>query len=218
MKIHHKEDAENLARKFKYLANRFDIKLNTIISHASQPAGHGVGPLLEAKDALKVLEQREDRPLDLEEKSVGLASELIELCLEDSKDDVKEKAKEFGTTKNWAQQILKAGLAHKKMLEIIEAQNGDAGIESEKLNAGPMSKRVKSERSGDVESINSKNITIIAKILGAPHDRRAGIYLNKRVSDKVQKGEELFEVYAEGEHRLTEAIHSLDMFPIYEIE
>lgn len=218
MKIHHKEDAESLARKFKYLANRFNLKLETIISQASQPAGRGVGPLLEARDALKVLEQKEDRPLNLEEKALKLAASLLSLCLEDAKDDIKKKASQFETTMDWAKYILSEKLAHKKMLEIIEAQRGDPGVTSEKLHPGPESKGIKSEKSGTVESINNRNISIIAKILGAPQDARAGLYLHKRIGDKVESKELIFEIFSEKENRLNEATDSLEMFPIYDLK
>jgi AMP phosphorylase len=218
MKIHHKDDAESLARKFKYLADRFDMKLTTIISRASEPAGCGIGPLLEARDALKVLEQKEDRPIALEERSLKLAAELLKLCLENATDEIKEKSKNYSSEEDWAKQILTSGDAHKRMLEIIEAQGGDLNITSDKLHAGPKEKDVKASRSGKVESVNNRNISIIAKILGAPQDREAGIYLQKRIGDKIEKNEIKFTIYAETDHRIEEAVDSLDMFPIYEVE
>ncbi len=217
MKVHHKEDAEDLARKFKYLAHRFSLKLETIIAHAKEPAGNGIGPLLEAVDALKVLEQDPTRPMSLEIKSLRLASALLTLCLEDAEGSVKEEAAKYQTTYDWATDILTSGRAHKKMMEIVDAQEGDATITWNKLHAGPKTLAVKSKKSGKVESINSHNVSLIAKILGAPQDRRAGLYLHKRVDDEVKNGEVLFDLYAETEHRLSEAVDSLEMFPIYEI-
>ncbi len=217
MKVHHKEDAEDLARKFKYLAHRFDLKLETSIAHAKEPAGNGIGPLLEAVDALKVLEQDPTRPMALEAKSLKLSSELLTLCLEDAEGAIKQEAAKYKTTFDWASEILKSGRAHKKMMEIIDAQEGDPTITWDKLHAGPKKTAFKSKKSGRVESINSHNVSLIAKILGAPQDRRAGLYLHKRVDDEVKNGEDMFDLYAETEHRLSEAVDSLDMFPIYEI-
>ncbi len=218
MKVHHKEDAEALARKFKYLAKKFDIKLEAIVSHASEPAGNGIGPLLEAVDALKVLEQKEDRPLALEKKSLILASELLTLCLEDAQGPVKEESEKYPDTLSWATDILVSGRAHKKMMEIVAAQKGDPTITSDKLHAGPFTKKVKSDKKGVVKGIKSPNITIIAKVLGAPQDHKAGMFLRMRVGDAISEGEVLFDMYSETEHRLKEAEDSLDLFPIYEIE
>ncbi len=218
MKIHHKEDAQNLARKFKYLANRFNIELKVLISQASQPAGFGIGPLLEARDALIVLEQKKERPMDLEKKSIDLASELLTICLKDADVSIIEESKKHASPREWAGYILSSGLAHKKMLQIIEAQKGDPKITSDDLKPGPKAKSVKSDKSGEVVSVNNRNISIIAKVLGAPQDRRAGIYLHKRIGESVKKDELLMDLYAEGDHRLSEGVDSLEMFPIYEID
>jgi AMP phosphorylase len=218
MKVHHKDDADNLAKKFKYLAKRFDIKLETLVTHASEPAGNGIGPLLEARDALKVLEQKNDRPLPLEKKSLDLAAELLKLCLEDAQGPIKEEAAKYETTLAWATDILASGRANKKMMEIISAQKGDPTITSDALHAGPFMKTVEADRKGVVKSVKSTNLTIVAKVLGAPQDHKAGIYLHKRIGDKVDVRDTLFDMYSETEHSLSEASDSLEMFPIFEIE
>lgn len=218
MKVHHKEDAEDLAKKFKFLARKFDIHLEAIVSHASEPAGSGIGPLLEAKDALRVLEQKEDRSLPLEKKSLELASELLKICLEDAEGSIKDEASRFENTLAWATEILTSGQAHKKMMEIVEAQDGDPTITSDQLHAGPHSKEVRSDKSGVIRSVKCTNVSIIAKVLGAPQDHRAGMLLHKRIGDSVSNDEVLFKVFSETEHRLREAHDSLDLFPIYDIE
>ncbi len=218
MKVHHREDGENLARKFKYIANKFNIKLEVILSHAYEPAGNGIGPLLEAADALKVLEQEETRPMQLEKKSLKLAGSLLSLCLESASEKIKEEAKKFETPEKWAEDILTTGVAHKKMMEIIDAQKGDATITSDKLKPGSKTKEVKSDKSGVVKKVNNRNVSLIAKILGAPTDAKAGLFLRKRVDDEVKNGEVMFDMYAQKENNLEEAIDTFRNFPIYEIE
>ena len=218
MKVHHREDGENLARKFKYIANKFNIKLEVILSHAYEPAGNGIGPLLEAADALKVLEQDPTRPMQLEKKSLKLAGSLLSLCLESASEKIKEEAKKFETPEKWAEDILTTGVAHKKMMEIIDAQKGDATITSDKLKPGSKSKEVKSDKSGVVKKVNNRNVSLIAKILGAPTDAKAGLFLRKRVDDEVKNGEVMFDMYAQKENNLEEAIDTFRNFPIYEIE
>lgn len=218
MKVHRVEDAENLGRKFKFIANKFDMKMDVLLSHESEPAGNGVGPLLEAVDVLKVLERTEDRPLVLEKRSVELAGKLLKLCLEDAPDEVKEKAKLYQDPEVWAQSILDSGQAHTKMMEIIDAQGGNSFISSDKLHPGSQKKIIRASHSGVVSLIDSKNISLISKILGAPGDEKAGMFLHKRLKDKVAKGDELFSFFSTSEHRLSEAIDSLEMLPIYEVE
>src|SRR3989338_4785885 len=70
MKIRRREDAEKIERKFKTLGKKFDMEIVVDINEVRQPAGYGVGPVLEARDVLSVLEQRKSRSLMLEEKTI----------------------------------------------------------------------------------------------------------------------------------------------------
>lgn len=219
VKIHREEDAKILKRKFQYLAGKFKIKLESFIHKVDEPAGSGIGPLLEAKESLKVLEQTDDRSFVLEEFAIELSSRLLSLCLEDASREIKYKFDtKYKETKEWAREILRSGRALEKFKEIIKAQNGNFDITSSKLKPGSHCSTLKAEFRGKMSRIDSKNITIIAKILGAPEDRRAGIYLYKKLNDEIQKGDNIISLYSENEHRLKEALDTLDFFPMFEIE
>lgn len=219
MKVHSLDDAQSLAKKFKYLAGKFDLKLEVLITKSNQPAGNGIGPLLEAADALRVLEQSADRPLDLEEKSLDLSGALLDLCIHDASDEMKNTFKaRYKSGREWATEILKSGKAHEKMMEIIKAQGGNAHVKSTHLRPGKFSKIIKSSKSGVVAHVNCRNISILAKILGAPQDARSGLFLHRRMHDKVAVHGELYTLYSDSEKRISEAVDSIQMFPIYEIE
>lgn len=219
MKVHTKDEAEKLAKKFEFIAGKFDIKLKAFIKRSFQPAGNGIGPLLEARDALRVLEQSDDRPVDLEDRAVEISGRLLELCLEDAKESVKKEFKsKYTSTEQWAREILTSKKAHQKMMEIIEAQNGDPKVESKDLHPGRFSMSIRQGFSTKVKSINNKNVTSIARILGAPKDRRAGIFLSKRRGQEVSKGEETAILYSQSEKMLNEAVDSLKLFPIFNFE
>ena len=156
--------------------------------------------------------------MQLEKKSLKLAGSLLSLCLESASEKIKEEAKKFETPEKWAEDILTTGVAHKKMMEIIDAQKGDATITSDKLKPGSKTKEVKSDKSGVVKKVNNRNVSLIAKILGAPTDAKAGLFLRKRVDDEVKNGEVMFDMYAQKENNLEEAIDTFRNFPIYEIE
>ncbi len=219
MKVHTKDDAEFLAKKFEYIAGKFDIKLKTFVNRSFQPSGNGIGPLLEARDALRVLEQSEDRPIELEQRSVDIAGRLLELCLTDSSKSMQEEFKnKYETGGQWAKDILVTKKAHKKMQEIIDAQKGNPEIESNDLKPGKYSMCLKAGFDTKIKSINNKNITSIARILGAPLDKKAGIYLLKRRGDEIKKGEDVVEFYSQNEVLVQEAAESLKLFPIYSFE
>lgn len=206
VKVHRIKDAEFLAKKFLFLAKKFSIKLKVLIHKTDQPGGRGIGPVLETREALKVLEQTPDRPLDLEIRSLNLAGNLLDLCLEDSPKDKQEKIKkEYGNGIGWATKILQEGIAHKKMQEIIAEQDGNPHASSKTLHPGKHTHVVKSELSGKVKEIDSKTLTTLAKTLGAPDQKGAGLYLHKKIGEEIKKDDPLYTLYSEKEYNLQKA-------------
>lgn len=217
VKVHSEEDAKMLKNKFENLARKFKIKIRIRIHKTEEPAGRGIGPLLEVREALKVLEQAPDRPLDLEQRALWLADELIDLCLSDADENIKKNMIEkFGTIDAWTKHILTSGAAHQKMKDIIKAQGGNPDITSNQLHPGDKSHKVLAEKQSTITKINSKNISKIAKILGCPKDTKAGIYLHKKIGETAIKGDVLFSLYSTNTHNLIEAIDSLTSFPLLE--
>jgi len=213
VKVHSKEDCEVLERKFKMLARKFGIKLEVFIHKVDEPAATGIGPLLETRDALMVLEQRSDRPMELEKRSIALCGLLLDLCL-----DKKSPPKPFKNGEEWAQHILSSGQAYEKMREIIEAQGGDSFITSEDLKPASNRGYVRAHKNGKISLVHNKNISLAAKILGAPDHKNAGMMLKKALGEEVKKGEELAVLYSDSDYKIKEVKETLDLFPIYEIE
>ncbi len=217
VKVHTLKDAKTLSQKFEYLAKKFNIKIKVLIYKTDEPAGRGIGPVLEIRDSLKVLEQDKDRPIDLEVRSLAITTALLELCFEDSPN--KEKMlKDFGNVYNLALTILQKGIALEKFKEIIKAQGGNPSITSKKL---PMAKNKFEEKAikpGVVNELNIKNITHIAKILGAPEMKESGIYLNKKIGESVEVGDVLYTLFSEKVYNLKEGKDSIKNFPILTYE
>jgi len=212
VKIKHFKDAEIIAKKFLLLGKRFGIKIVIDINHTLGPAGRGIGPALEARDVLRVLEQSKDRPLALERKALRLSGKLLDLCFADLKRGREKNGEEV------ALEILSSGLALKKMREIIQVQGGNPDISSEKIKLGKFKKEVKSEKKGKIVQINNHQITVICRILGTPQDKEAGIFLMKGFDEQVDKGDILFIMYANNKWRLREAEETLKNLPILKIE
>jgi len=215
VKIHSIKDARILKEKFEKLGRKFSVKVRCMIHKTEQPFGRGLGPLLETRDALRVLEQREGRPVDLEVRSLELAASLLDLCMEDASKTLRDQIKKnYGNTAGWATHLLRSGQALGKLKEIIKAQNGDPLVTSEKLEPGKFSYQVKAHKTGRIQQIHSKNATIICKILGAPKDKKAGIYLDKKIGERVEKNEVIYTIYSQKEYNLKEAKESLPNFPV----
>lgn len=212
MKIQHFKDAQIIEKKFLSLAKRLNKKIVIDVNETLEPAGRGVGPILECRDVLRVLEQDPLRPLALEAKALRLASKLLDLCFEDI------DKKKVGTGEQVALEALKSGKALHKMKEIIKAQQGNPHISSSTLTLAKFKKEVRSHKKGRISSIDNYRISIIAKILGSPEDKGAGMYLEKRLEEKVDKNDILLTLYSNDKWRLKEALDTYDHMPISKIE
>lgn len=215
MKVRTQDDAEKLKEKFGYLAKRFKIKVHVFINRTNEPAGRGVGPTLEVREALRVLQQKQNKALDLETRALDLAGGLLDLCLEDSKSLAPKIKKQFGNGREWARTILEEGVAWLKMQEIIKAQGGNPNIDSENLRPARFHFEVEAGHKGRILEVNNKNLTVIARILGAPTTKNAGLYLNKKIGDEVSLGETIFTIHAASSYNLEEAKETLKTLPIY---
>jgi thymidine phosphorylase len=162
-----------------------------MITDGSQPIGNGIGPALELIDVIKVLDQEQSGPKDLEAKALLLAGQLLEMT---------GKAKK-GCGIKLAGEILHSGKAYEKFKEIIKAQNGKIKV----IKLGNFKEDIHSRKKGKVIEIDNKLISFLARLAGCPIDKYSGIYLHKHVGDEVKKGEKIMTIYCESKHRLNEA-------------
>jgi thymidine phosphorylase len=210
MKVRHKTGAHEVSQKFAKLADHFHIKMIPYIQEVHQPVGLGIGPYLEGRDVLSVLQQHKDRPLLLEQKVITLAGKLLDLCYKEANMDKDGEAE--------AKRILTSGLAFKKFQEIVDAQGGNGDIDLATFKGTTHKKEVHATQSGTIREINHFNLNSIAKVLGAPKDKYAGILLHKRLYDKVYNKESLMLLHSTNPYHLKEAEETIKSFPIYIIE
>lgn len=182
-KVRQMRQALALRKLFEFVGDRLNIHLEVMITDGRQPIGLGIGPVLEARDILKVLNNDPDAPADLRQKSLQLAGRIIEFD-----PDVRG-----GQGYNIARDILESGRACAKMNNIIKAQ----GKKEIDLKPGKLCYQVCADRDGVVSNIDNFQTAKIARIAGAPMEKRAGVDLLKKLGDKVSKGESLFKIHAE---------------------
>lgn len=182
-KVRHMQEALQLRKLFEYTGDRLGIHLEVIITDGSQPVGRGIGPVLEARDVMQVLNNDPEAPADLRQKALRLAGRLLEFD-----PDVRG-----GYGYNIARDILDSGRALIKMEAIIEAQ----GKQKEDYQVGKLHFDVCANSAGVVTSIDNYLLAKMARLAGAPIDKGAGVDLLKKLGDEVKKGEPLYRVYAE---------------------
>lgn len=182
----------NLKKKFEYIGKYFHKKMRVVLTDGSQPIGNGIGPALELMDIMKILERKQDSPLDLEKKSIFLAGEILEMSGKTGK----------GNGINLATSILDSGKALEKFRQIIKAQAGNL----KNIKYGKFKKEILVSRSGKIKEIHNKKINSLARITGCPAIKSSGIYLYHHVGDKVKKGEPILVLYSDSKSKLKEAI------------
>ena len=185
-KVRSMPEAQHLKRLFEYVARRLNLSLDVVISDGRQPIGLGIGPVLEARDVMRVLENDPRAPIDLRQKSLRLAGRLIEFS-----PDVRG-----GDGFAIARDILDSGRALSKMNDIIRAQ-GAHPFDHNQLALGPLSFDVRAERAGVVCGIDNLQMARIARFAGAPKVRQAGVDLERKLGETVETGDLLYRVYAQ---------------------
>ncbi len=187
-------EAKNIAEDFIELGKRLGIEVRSAITHGEQPVGHAIGPALEAREALKALRGR--GPVSLVNKAIGLSSIIFEMA-------GKRKPRAL------AEKILKSGKAEKKFRQIIKEQGGNPKLKSGNIPVGKDKFEVKSPRKGRVFWIRNDQIIELARKLGAPKDKGAGLVLNKKVGYPVKKNEVIFTMYSNNDRRFSSALKFL---------
>lgn len=203
-KMKTKWEARRLGKKFKEIASYFNIKVRPVYTDGKQPIGNGIGPVLEMKDVLAVLRNEPNCPLDLKEKSLFIASEILSLC-----------GTFFSSRK--VRKILESGKAYEKFKEIINAQNESSDFDDRvlKLKTAKYTKHIYADYDGNLEISNSK-LNELCRILGTPETISAGVYLYLH-NGLVKEGNKIMTLYSESPQRLEDAVKFLKEFEPFKI-
>ncbi|MEM2932598.1 MAG: thymidine phosphorylase [Candidatus Pacearchaeota archaeon] len=187
-KVKTKSEAFILKKYFEAMGRKFKMKLKTVLTEGNQPIGNGIGPVLELRDVMAVIKNRPTKPEDLANKSVFLAKQILGMVIN------KEKAEKI------VEKLIKNGKVYEAFKTIIKAQGGE--IDEKRLEPSNIFNEIKSEKNGKIASIDNKKINFIARLLGCPADKLAGLYLKKHLNDAVEKGETYAILYAETKEKL----------------
>ena len=188
------DEARSFSRDLVGLGSLLGMKVECVATRADEPLGRAVGPILEARECISILENGsgDEKLID---KACSMAGAILDMsgCI-----DGRARARE----------ILESGRAYDKFMEICVLQNGRCDLKSSDLIPGGFCKDVHSKFDGYVQYIDNHCIVAIAKAAGAPKDVGAGIEFLHKTGDRVRKGDVLFRIYAESESKLKRAIES----------
>ncbi len=186
--------ADRLANRLITVAAALNLKLAVEISNGSEPVGRGIGPALEARDVLAVLQSDASAPADLRNRALTLAARILEFA----------PSVAAGTGRRLAEEILNSGRAWQRFQAICEAQGG-----MRELPRAQVTSVIVAQQGGVCRAIDNRRIARAAKLAGAPRAPAAGIDLHVRVGDRIAKDQPLFTLHADALGELDYALRYL---------
>ena len=208
------DDARKLAHIMVDIGRRLGRNTKAVLSNMSEPLGLAVGNSLEVKEAIAALQGH--GPEDLMELCYVTGSIMLEQakCFENR--ELARKALE---------EAISSGAAFEKFVKMVKAQGGDIEyiLHPEKFEMAKNLIPIYAQEGGYVKSLDALTIGVSSMKLGGGRetlqdiiDMSAGIILNKKVGDKVEKGELLATLYTNKSKDVYEPIAS-DVLKTFEI-
>jgi pyrimidine-nucleoside phosphorylase len=196
-------EAMRLARAMVEIGNQVGRKTVAAITDMEQPLGRAVGNALEVREAIETL--KGNGPDDLVELCAVLGGIALVLG---------GKASSRKDGERFVRELLADGRGASKFREIIEAQGGNPSVldDTSLLPTAPVVRRIPSPKSGYVTSLDALRIACAATALGAGRgsagakpDLTVGVYLHKKIGDRISQGEPLAETHARDDASAGEA-------------
>ena len=177
-KVKTAQEATELGLLFERVGTALGLVVKAFATDGNAPIGRGIGPALEARDVLQVLDNHPDAPTDLLNKALFFAGHI--LALDDEVGNLDEGLR-------LAHELVQSGAARQRLDAIIAAQGAMA---ESKETVHQLA--VRSTRTGTIRGIQGSHISSIARAAGAPGIPQAGIDLKKLVGETVTEGEVLY--------------------------
>ncbi len=182
------------------LAGRRTVAL---LSDMNQPLGAAVGNALETIEAIDMLHG--GSPADFREHCLHVAAHVLV---------VGQRAKDLNEARSMAEKSIADGSALEKLRVLVAAQGGDVSYVDDvsKFERAKYVEVVHAPRSGFISQVHARSVGEASVALGAgrakkgdPIDYAVGFLILKKVGDKAQEGEPLFEIHANDRAKLAEA-------------
>ncbi|WP_322875718.1 pyrimidine-nucleoside phosphorylase [Mycoplasmopsis felis] len=187
------ESARNLARTMINIGKELNVDVRAEITNMNRPIGCEIGNKNEVLEAIRTLQGR--GPKDFNELVYSSCATILEQA---------KIVKNHNEAIQKIDEVIKNGKALDKFYEFVQAQGGDVQALKNPSFWNPKYKlEVQSDKSGYVEIFDSLTFGIVAMKLGAGRktkedsiDFEAGITINKKTNEKVEKGDVLFTLYS----------------------
>lgn len=206
------ESAKKLARVMTKIGELANKETKCIITDMNQPVGRAVGNTLEVIEAIDILKGKY-LPEDIKNIITELGANMLLLA---------NKVNSIEEGKIKILENLNNGKAYEKFVQLVQNQGGDISYieNTDKFEKAKYIVPIVAEKTGTVSKLDALTIGKLSVYLGAGRmkkedniQKEVGFVLNKKVGDKVEKGEILGYIHSNDENKANEIIKQ----QIYEI-
>ena len=206
------ESAKELARVMTKIGELANKETKCIITDMNQPVGRAVGNTLEVIETIDILKGKY-LPEDIKNIITELGANMLLLA---------NKVNSIEEGKIKILENLSNGKAYEKFVQLVQNQGGDISYieDTDKFEKAKYIVPIVAEKTGTVSKLDALTIGKLSVYLGAGRmkkedniQKEVGFVLNKKVGDKVEKGEILGYIHSNDENKANEIIKQ----QIYEI-
>ena len=181
-KVRSRDEATELRELFLHVGEALGLRLDVHLTDGELPVGRGIGPALEARDVVAVLQSAADAPQDLRNKALQFAASALAF---DPATDPEQAILR-------ADEILSSGAAWETFARMAAAQ----GPPPEDVPNASHVFEIPAETRGIVDAIDCFRLAGIARAAGAPSDKGAGLDLLVRRGTRVEPDTPLYRIEA----------------------
>ena len=202
------ENAKELANEMIEIGKLANRETVCVLTNMNEPLGYAVGNNLEVIEAIDFLKGK--MPEDLKQVVLELGAYMINLA--GLGEDLEEN-------KNKMLENISNGKAYDKFVEMVKNQEGDISYleDTSKFEKAKIIEPIMAKQDGYIQEINAEEIGKVTCGLGAGRvkkediiDYSVGVILNKKVADKVSKGDILGYIHSNSKEKFEEAERKLE--------
>jgi pyrimidine-nucleoside phosphorylase len=199
-----REAARALAAAMVGIGRAAGRRTTAVISAMDEPLGCAVGNALEVEEAIRTLQ--DNGPADLRELCLALGAQMVMLA---------GLAADVPSARELLTDRLARGAGWRVFKAMAAAQGANPGVVNDpaRLPRAPVQRAALSETEGTVLAVNTEALGAAAMFLGAGRaraadriDPAAGLVLERKVGDRVRRGEPLAVLHTHDAARAEEAL------------